>query len=112
MPLFPLAALVGAVSGKCRGGRLEAITRVRLRAPGLVWLAAVIQTGLGVTGALAWPFGGRFPILVATYAAVGAWLAINAVAVIRLRLALGLLALGWLLKPSGNSTQPGYACVT
>lgn len=98
MLLFPLAALVGALFGKGRGGRLKGIGELRLRAPGLIWLAVAIQTGLGVTGAMAWPFGGRFPILLATYAAVGAWLAINAVAEIRLRLTLGLLAFGWLLN--------------
>ncbi len=98
MLLFPLAALAGAALGRSRGGRLAGLGAVRLRAPALVWVAVAIQALLGVTGPMAWPFGGRFPILVATYLAVGAWLVINAVADAGLRLALGLLALGWLLN--------------
>lgn len=98
MFLFPLAAVVGAVAGRCAGGRLAHVSGLRLRAPLLVWAALAIQAALGVTGPLAWPFGGRFPILVATYLAVGAWLVLNAVADGRLRFVFGLLALGWLLN--------------
>lgn len=98
MLLFPLAAILGAVSGMCRGGRFRRLAAVRLRAPVLVWTAVAIQTGLGVTGRMAWPFGGRFGILLATYLAVGAWLVINAMANVRLRVPLALLALGWLLN--------------
>lgn len=98
MLLFPLAALAGAVFGRLREGRLASLGAVRLRAPALVWLAVAIQVGLGVTGPMAWPFGGRFAILVGTYLAVGAWLVANAVADVSLRVALGLLALGWLLN--------------
>ncbi len=72
MLLFPLAAVLGPVSGMCRGGRFRRLAAVRLRAPVLVWTAVAIQTGLGMTGRTAWPFGGRFGILLATYLAVGA----------------------------------------
>ncbi len=98
MLLFPLAALAGAASATVRGGRLGGLAAARLRAPGLVWVAVAIQAWLGATGSLAWPLGGRFPILVATYVAVGAWLIVNATADVRLRVAFGLLALGWLLN--------------
>lgn len=99
MLIFVLAALVGIAAGLVLGGRLLALASVHLRAPGLVWVGLGMQVALGGDPLRSLPDGARFAFVVASYALVGAWLVVNAVAHSRaMRGALGLLAAGWLLN--------------
>lgn len=92
MLIFPLGALCGLAIGRARGGRLRGLAELRFHAPLLLCLAFLVHAGLGVLPA------GRRPLAIGfAYAAVGVWLVANA----RLhhgplRLALALLAAGWL----------------
>lgn len=99
MLIFVVAALVGVAAGFVFGGRLSGVAGLRLRAPLLVWVALGVQLGLGLAPLRALSDGARFGLVVVSYALVGVWLALNAMAHgAGLRLALGLLAAGWLLN--------------
>ena len=73
MLLFPLAFVVGVSLARLRGGRFQNLSALRLRATGLVVLAVIVQFGLGAVTPDAW----RYVALVASYAVMGVWLAIN-----------------------------------
>lgn len=99
MTLFLLPIAAGVVLGLARGGRLGGLADLGLRAPGLVFAALAAQAALGTGPARALSEGVRASAVVASYAAVGAWLALNAACGPRtLRPALALLAVGWLLN--------------
>ncbi len=94
MLLFPIAVATGVALGYLRGGRLRHLSDLDLRASLVLVAALGLQLGAGLA-----PEGWRFPITVCSYAAVAAWLVVNAWGRTRqLRVALGLLAAGWLLN--------------
>ena len=73
--LFLLPVLAGVVAGYAVGGSLAGLTRTRLRALWLLWLAAAVQVG----ELSARPVGRdwRLSLLAAIFALAGAWLAVN-----------------------------------
>jgi hypothetical protein len=94
MRLFAMAVALGLPVGWLLGGRPRHLASVQLRASVLVGLALAMQLGAGLT-----PRAARFPLVAASYAVAGAWFVVNA----RrrsgaIRMAVGLLAVGWLLN--------------
>lgn len=87
--LLPIGA--GAVLGKIRGVRLSDAAGLSLRAPWLVFVALALQVAVPKFRA-----SGRVPVVVFSYAVVGVWLVLNLMRrPLAVRLACGLLALGW-----------------
>ncbi|MGH9227056.1 MAG: DUF5317 family protein [Acidimicrobiales bacterium] len=89
-----MPVLAGVILGWGRGGRLEGLERLRLRASGLVMAALGVQLVLHRL-----PEHWRVPLVLASYAAVGLWIARNLGG--RpwfLRAGLALLAVGWALN--------------
>jgi hypothetical protein len=76
MALFALAGLGGAAVGLVRGGRAGGLLALRLRCAPLVWACLAAQVLLGATGDGPHPLV-RDVALVASYAGVGVWLALN-----------------------------------
>jgi hypothetical protein len=76
--LFALAGLGGAAVRLARGGRLRALFGLRLRAAPLVWACLAGQVALGFAGDGPAP-PVRDAVLVASYAGIALWLALNAV---------------------------------
>jgi hypothetical protein len=96
--LFALAGLGGAAVGLVRGGRPHRLLALRLRAAPLVWacLAAQVTLGLGGSGP---PGAWRDAALVASYAGIGVWFALNArTHRSGTRLAFVVLLAGWVLN--------------
>ena len=80
--------------GYLRGGRLRRLSSLDLRAPILAAGALAFQLGAGRS-----PERWRFSVIMCTYAVVAAWLLVNAWRrPTQLRVAVGLLAAGWLLN--------------
>ncbi len=93
-----LAVLAGFGVGLLRGGSPHRMRGLRLRAAPLAWAGIATQALLGL-GGTAPPAAVRDVALVAGYAAVGAWLALNAWRGPRaLAPAFALLAAGWALN--------------
>ena len=105
MLIVPMALGGGLVAGYAGGGRLRALWALRLRALPLVGAAVAAQLALPAA-----PAGLRYPVLAGSYALVGAWLWANLTRrAAMVRLALGLLAAGWLLNLApiaANGTMP------
>jgi hypothetical protein len=98
MVLLALAVLGGLAAGLLRGGRLRRLHRVRLRAVPLVWVALGAQLALGI-GSSGSSDGLRDALVVASYACVGVWLALNGWCQPGgLGTAFAVLGLGWLLN--------------
>jgi hypothetical protein len=96
--LFVLAGLGGAAVGLVRGGRADRLLALRLRAAPLAWACLVTQVVLGLIGDGPLPLV-REVALVATYAGIGAWLALNAVSHGGgVRLSFAVLLAGWVLN--------------
>lgn len=94
MHLFLLVVASGAAAGYLRGGRLSRLAEIRFRAGPLLVLGLAGQLSLGFI-----PEPDRLPILLATYAVVGVWIARNLALWRRsLRLAMFLMAAGWALN--------------
>ena len=94
MRLFCVAAAGGMPAGWLLGGRPRHLASLELRAPLLVVLALAMQAGAGLT-----PRSARFPFVAASYAVAGAWFVLNTRRrPLPLRIAVGLLAVGWLLN--------------
>lgn len=94
MSLLPVAMFGGMALGYLSGGRLRRLGAFPVRAPLLVGGALAVQLGLG-----RFPAGARFSLVVTSNGLVGAWLAVNATGRPgRARVAIGLLALGWLMN--------------
>lgn len=94
MSILPVAAVCGLVIGLARGGRLGGLAELRFRAPLLLCVAFLAQVGLGAVSP-----GQRFVVVGFSYTLVGAWLVLNARRQHgRVRLALGVLTVGWLLN--------------
>jgi hypothetical protein len=92
MLMFPLALAGGVVLGCLVGGRVGLLSQLRFRALGLLAIALVVQVALG---AIAPRY--RWVFVDASDALVGVWLLANARAHrAALRMALGLVAAGWL----------------
>lgn len=94
MSLLVAALVPGLLAGWVVGGRLSRLADLGLRAPLVIFAAVGLQLGLGLA-----PAGWRPAGLAASSALVGAWLVLN----LRqrppvLRIAVGLLAVGWLLN--------------
>lgn len=100
MLMFALAILVGAAAGLLFGGRFAGLASVQLRMPALVWIALGVQFALGLVPLRSLPDDARFALVVASYAMIGAWLALNArfQRAVPMRTAFALLATGWLLN--------------
>lgn len=98
MVLFALAVLGGLAVGFLRGGRPRQLHLLHLRAVPLVWAALAVQVGLGL-GSSPPPEALRDVVIVASYALVGLWLALNARCQPGgLGAAFAVLGLGWLLN--------------
>jgi hypothetical protein len=96
--LLALAVLGGAAVGLLRGGRFRRLHAVRLRAVPLVWAALGAQLVPGI-GSSPPPEAVRDALVVASYAGVGVWLAINAWCQAGgLGTAFAMLGLGWLMN--------------
>jgi hypothetical protein len=94
MTLFAIAAVVGCAAGYARNGRLRRLGDLHLRAPALVGLALALPVGAGPA-----PGGWRAPAVVASYAAIGAFLVVNLRSrAAGLRIGVALLAAGWALN--------------
>ena len=110
MRLFVVAVAVGAIVGSCRGGRFSRLGQVPLRANWLVWLALAVQVSGGIPAVRSLPHVGRFGLVLASYALIGAWLVHNAGRSVGfLRHAWALMALGWILNlavMAANSGMP------
>lgn len=94
MTLLFAALVPGVLVGWAVGGRLGRLAALDLRAPAAILAAVALQFGLGLV-----PRDARLGVLTVSSLLVGVWLLANA----RnrppvLRLAIGLLALGWLLN--------------
>lgn len=113
MMLPALAILVGLLAGIASGGRPGALARPSFRAPAIVTAAVIVQVALGLV-----PTGARFPLVVASYAAVGVWLVLNAVGRPPvLRAAIVVVAVGWAVNlaaivPNGGMPVSGPALAT
>lgn len=94
MRLFLVAVTVGLPAGWLLGGRPRHLGNLRLRAPLLVAVALAMQGGAGLA-----PSSARFPLVAVSYALAGAWFVVNARRrPLAIRIAVGLLAVGWLLN--------------
>jgi hypothetical protein len=94
MRLFFVALAVGVPAGLLLGGRLRHLASLELRAPLLVVLALAMQVGAGLA-----PRSARFPVVATSYALAGAWFVLNTRRrPLAIRIAVGLLAVGWLLN--------------
>ena len=98
MALFALAGLGGVAVRLVRGGRPHQLLGLRLRAAPLAWACLAAQLALGIAGEGPSPLV-RDVVLVASYAGIGLWLAVNAAAH-RGGAGAGfaLLLAGWLLN--------------
>jgi hypothetical protein len=98
MALFALAGLGGAAIGLVRGGRPSRLLALRLRASPLAWACLAAQAALGVAGDRP-PDLVRDGAIVASYAGIGLWLALNARAHAgAVGGAFAVLGFGWLLN--------------
>src|SRR6185295_830321 len=98
MALFALAGLGGAAVGLVRGGRPRRLLALRLRWAPLVWACLAAQVLLGATGDAPHP-GLRDLALLASYAGIGVWLAVNAGAHRGgVRVGFAVVLAGWLLN--------------
>lgn len=99
MLLFPLALLLGVLTGAAAGGRVSTLTRLRLRLPGIVIVALAVQMVLMTKAGAGLPEGLHLVLLGASYVAAGAWLVLNipgrSVAVAT---GLAVVGVGWLLN--------------
>jgi len=96
--LLGAAAVAGMVIGRLRGGRWQGLSALRVRWPWLPAVALALQVAIGA-GPVRGLGAGRTVLLVASYALVGAWLWLNALARSGpLRWALVAVAEGWLLN--------------
>lgn len=94
MLIFPLALGGGVVAGYAGGGRLRGLALVKLRAHLLLLGALATQVGLPVVAREL-----RNPLVALSYAMVGVWLVVNMASRTKLlRVAIGLLALGWAMN--------------
>lgn len=94
MLIFPLAIGGGLVAGYAGGGRLRGLGLLQLRAHLLVVAAVAAQLALPLIDESL-----RNPVVALSYGMVGAWLVLNlARRGSVLRLAIGLLAVGWMLN--------------
>ncbi len=94
MLILAMPIIFGTTTGWARGGRLLALERLRLRAPLLVVAAVSVQAGMHRL-----PGSWRVPLVLASYAAVGLWIARN-LGGRRwpIRLGLSLIAIGWAMN--------------
>ena len=91
MLLFPLALAGGVALGYLAGGKIEALGRLRIKAPAALLPALALQLVLGWVDP---PLRGVF--VDASYAIVGVWLVVNLRGRRGLfRLGVAVLALGW-----------------
>lgn len=91
MLLLLVVLAAGAAAGFLRGGRLRRLASLRFRSPSLLVGALAAQLSLGHL-----PAGWRLPIVLASYAAVGVWIARNVRHQPRwVNAALALVAAGW-----------------
>ena len=98
MALFALAGLGGAAIGLVRGGRPSRLLALRLRASPLAWACLAAQVALGVVGDGP-PEPVRDVAVVASYAGIGLWLALNAAGHAgAVGVAFAVAGAGWLLN--------------
>ena len=96
MLLFPLTILAGIAAGWLRGGSVRALATLRLRLPGLLLAALILQVAIDAAGSSA---DLRFLVLAGSYGLLGLWLAVNLAAGPRWRRAgLGAVAGGYALN--------------
>lgn len=99
MLLFPLALLLGVLTGAAAGGRVGTLAKLRLRLPGIVIVALAAQMLLMTKAGADLPGGAHVVLLGASYVAAGTWLALN---IPRRPLAvatgLAVVAVGWVLN--------------
>ena len=94
MSLLVVALVPGLVAGWAVGGRLGRLAELHLRAPGVIFAAAALQLALVFA-----PTGLRPAGLIVSSVLVGVWLVLNAGRrTPLLAVAVGLLALGWILN--------------
>lgn len=99
MLLFPLALLVGVLTGAAAGGRISTLTRLRLRVPGIVILALAVQMLLMTKAGADLPRGAHLAFLGASYAGAGIWLAMNIPRrPVAVATGLVVVGVGWLLN--------------
>jgi hypothetical protein len=92
--LLVVALVPGLLAGWAVGGRLSRLADLELRAPVAIFGAVATQLGLGFL-----PSGVRPVFLVASFVLISVWLAANlGDRPAALRLAIGLLAVGWALN--------------
>jgi hypothetical protein len=96
--LFPLSLLLGILAGIAAGGRIGSLTRLRLRLPGIV-IGALLLQSLLTARAGGMPAAARLALLAATYAVAGGWLLVNLRGRSRpFAAGLVLTGVGWLLN--------------
>ena len=99
MFLFPAAGLIGLGYGLLRAGRFSALASLSVRHPWLVAVAAGLKVGQGHGPLRDAGAGTHRAIVLVSYAAIGAWLVLNARGRSpALRRAVALVAVGWLLN--------------
>jgi hypothetical protein len=92
--LFPVALCGGVVIGLLRGGRLASLATLPMRGGLLVGFAVGLQIAAGQV-----PEGGRFAVVLASYAVLGLWFLRNTLDRPPLiRAGIALLAAGWALN--------------
>ena len=109
MLLFPVTAGLAVCVGYLAGGSLRSLTRVRLRAGGLLVVALVLQVTLRLV-----PPTWQNALLVGSYTLVGLWFLLNARRSRGVRVGIGLLALGYVMNlaailPNGGMPVSGDA---
>jgi hypothetical protein len=96
--MFVMIVAAGVIAGRLMGGRLWGLATLRLRAVWLVWLPVAVS----LLASLPWveaPWGPVRPLVLQANAAVGAFLLVNTLLQrAGLRIALVLMAFGWLLN--------------
>src|SRR5690606_20137075 len=103
----------GLLVGAVRGGRVGALADLRFRAPAVPFAAVALQASGGVEPMRSAPDDLRFAVVVASYAVVGAWVAVNAVGRVRpLAAGLWLAGLGWLLNLAAIAANGGMPVST
>jgi hypothetical protein len=96
--LFALAGLGGAAVGLARGGRLHQLLGLHLRAGPLAWACFAAQVALGLAEHGPPPLV-RDVVLVASYAGIGLWIAVNVAGRgTGSGVGFALLLAGWLLN--------------
>jgi hypothetical protein len=97
--IFPFSLFLGILAGVAAGGRPGALSRLRLRQPGIVLGALALQAFLTLPVAASMPAAGRMACIAASYAAAGGWLLLNVPGRSRpLAGGLAVTGLGWVLN--------------